>query len=262
MNTSSLYFIEPPYAVARRFGDAQPALGSVALFDTSLGRLTTNELKVQMDVAPWCPMCLLTEPNSGMRATRRLGRTCVVFGLDDDDGAAAILKAVATRPRPTPSDMVEWLTRRTKLPTIARTMVDLFTRPLVKQNEVNYLPYAVREQLRLLGDWSALEWQRAASLAELAADRSALNTALRGVSGSAEEVRSNVRELLGMGLDEFVERYGWEWVLEASLRRSGFVDRSARGIKVLVPRPTAAELHDGWGRVTGAEAPGVRRASA
>ena len=53
---------------------------------------------------------------SGVRGVRRLARTCVVFGLDDVDGASGILKAVAQRPRPTSSDLAEWVTRRTRLP--------------------------------------------------------------------------------------------------------------------------------------------------
>jgi hypothetical protein len=47
-----------------------------------LERPTTNEVKGQMDVAPWCPLCLLADMDSGMRSTRRLPRTCVVR-LDD-----------------------------------------------------------------------------------------------------------------------------------------------------------------------------------
>ncbi|MBL8962221.1 MAG: hypothetical protein JNJ98_20330 [Gemmatimonadetes bacterium] len=248
MRTSSLLFLEPPYQMVRRLPGSVPALGTVALFDTTSVRPSTNELKVQMEQAPWCPVCLLATPDSGVRSVRRLARTCVVFGLDEGDGASGILKAVAQRPRPTASDLAEWVTRRTRLPTLARVMADLFSRPAFKRNEAALLPYAVREQVRRLGDWSAQEWQVAGWLADLAADRSLLNRTMAASDDASVMMRRHMVDLLGMGESEFHDRYGWEWVLECALRRSGFFERSTtRNVRVLrggwegevAPRATA-----------------------
>ena len=251
MKTPSLFILEPPYVMARRLQVAPPGLGSVALFDALDARPTTHDVKGQMEAAPWCPLCLLAGTGSGMRSTRRLPRTCVVFGLDEDDGASAILKAVASRPRPTPSDMVDWLTRRTRLPALSRTLSDLFSRPAFRRNEASLLPWTVREQIRQLGEWTAQEWQRAAVLAEVAADRSLLNRIMSSEDSSAVEIRGTIVELLGMSERAFHDRYGWEWVLEASLRRSGFFQVHAGGVRplhqqqVVVPSPEA--WGDGWG---------------
>jgi hypothetical protein len=233
MKPTSLFILEPPYTMARRLMDQPPALGSVALLDAVVDRPTTNDVKGQMDQAPWCPLCLLADSDSGMRSQRRLPRTCVVFGLNDEDGASGILKAVSSRPRPTPSDLVDWIVRRAKVPAMARTLSELFTRPVLRRNEAGFLPYAVREQMRQLGEWGALEWQRAAMLAELAADRSLLNRTMSSEDETSAELRSTMRELLGIAEREFHNRYGWEWVLEASLRRSGFFERSSRGVRPL-----------------------------
>ena len=255
MKNSLLFILEPPYVMARRLMDQPPTLGSVALFDAVTDRPTTNDVKGQMELAPWCPLCLLADNESGMRATRRLPRTCVVFGLDEADGASAILKAVSSRPRPTPSDMVDWVTRRTRLPGLSRTLSDLFTRPAFRRNEAAFLPYAVREQIRQLGDWTALEWQRAAMLAEVAADRSLLNRTMSSEDETAVELRSTMLDLLGIAEREFHNRYGWEWVLEASLRRSGFFERAVRGVRPMHQR-TAAVVPplEAWGNVVAAEA--------
>jgi len=261
MRDSSLFILEPPYVMARRLNDQPPALGSVALLDTMVARPTTNEVKGQMDETPWCPLCLLANGESGMRATRRLPRTCVVFGLDEGDGASAILKAVASRPRPTPSDLVDWITRRTRLPGLSRTLSDLFTRPAFRGNEATFLPYAVREQLRQLGEWSATEWQKAAGLAELAADRSLLNRTMSAQDALAAEVRASMQSLLGIADREFHNRYGWEWVLESSLRRSGFFERSVRGVRPLVHRAAGLVGLEAWGAMAQADAE-VRRVSA
>lgn len=232
---SSLLILEPPYQMARRLHDVSPDLGSVALLDAVERRPSTSEVKAQLDVTPWCPLCILTGRESKMRGTRRLSRTCVVFGLSDEDQATTILRAVAARPRPTPSAMVEWLVKRTRLSMLSRTLSELFTRPALRRNEVSFLPYSMREQLRQLGDWGALEWQRAAVLADLASDRSALNRVVAADEPGAAETRRWMHDLLGLSERSFHQRYGWEWVLEASLRSSGFFEARKKGVRALHP---------------------------
>ncbi len=262
MKVSSLLILEPPYNVARRMHELAPDLGSVALLDAIERRPSTHDVKGQMDLAPWCPLCIIADEDSGMRSTRRLPRTCVVFGLQETDGATPILRAVAARPRPTPSDMVEWLVKRTRVPTIARSMSDLFSRPSLRRNEVAFLPHTVREQLRLLGDWGALEWQRAAVLADLASDRTMLNRVVSADDPSAEESRRWMHDLYGIGEREFHARFGWEWVLEASLRQSGFFERRAKGVRVLHPHRTATASVPSWNPIEHHEAFVAVRATA
>ena len=247
MKASSLFILDPPYLMVRRLQTEAPALGAVALFDAVTERPTTNEVKGQMDLAPWCPLCLLADMEGGMRSTRRLPRTCVVFGLDEADGASAILKAVSARPRPTPSDMVDWISRRTHLPSLSRMLSDLFTRPALTKKEVAYLPFGIREQLRLLGEWGPVEWQRAIQLADLASDRSLLNRIMAADDSNAIELRHWINELLGLSDRQFHDRYGWEWVLEASLRRSGFFEQSVRGVRPLHTRTAVVPPAEVWG---------------
>lgn len=233
---SPLLILEPPYQVARRLHDISPDLGSVALLDASQGRPSTHDVKSQLDVAPWCPLCILADEESGMRSTRRMSRTCLIYGLSDEEGASPILRAVAARPRPSASDLVEWLVKRTRLALLSRTLSELFTRPTLRRNEVSYLPYSVREALRQLGQWGALEWQRAAVLADIAADRTAVNRVVSADEPVASEARRWMHDLLGISERTFHERYGWEWVLEASLRKSGFFERQTTGIRPLNAR--------------------------
>jgi hypothetical protein len=247
MRSASLFILDPPYVMARRMQAEEPALGAVALYDAVIDRPTTNDVKGQMELAPWCPLCLLADMDSGMRSTRRLPRTCVVFGLDEADGASAILKAVSARPRPTPSDMVDWIVRRTHLPSLSRMLSDLFTRPSLSKSEVAYLPFAVKEQLRLLGEWGPIEWQRAIQLADLAADRSLLNRIMAADSPGAGEMRHWITELLGLTERQFHDRYGWEWVLEASLRRAGFFEQTVRGVRPLHSRTAVVPSAEVWG---------------
>jgi hypothetical protein len=242
MRTSSLFFLEPPYQSVRRLPGTPPALGTVALIDTTVDRPTTNEVKVHLEEAPWCPLCLLADPESGIRSVRRLARTCVVFGIDEADGASGILKAVAQRPRPTSSDLAEWVTRRTRLPTLARVMADIFSRPAFRRSEASRLPYTVREQVRRLGEWTADEWQVVGWLAEIASDRSLLNRTMCATDEASLSLRRHMVDLLGQSEAEFHDRYGWEWVLECALRRSGFFARSG----VRSARPLIGSWDQGW----------------
>jgi hypothetical protein len=124
---------------------------------------------------------------------------------------------------------------------------DLFTRPALSKMEVAYLPFAVKEQIRLLGEWGAVEWQRAIQLADLAADRSLLNRIMAGDDSRAVEMRHWITELLGLSERHFHDRYGWEWVLEASLRRSGFFEQSVRGVRPLHSRTAVVPSPEVWG---------------
>lgn len=219
-----LYVLEPPYQVARRTGAVEPPLGSIILLDAFRERPTSVVIRESMERYPWCPLTLLADRASGIRATRRLLRTSVVFGLGEIDGAAAILKSVSQRPRPAASDVVSWLLRRTRIHILGRTLSDLFTRAPLRRNEEPLLPFGLRDQLRHLGEWGPWSWQRVMRLVELAADRSALNRSLAvsGESGASAELKETIDELLGLDEVAFRERYGWEWVVECALRRSGF----------------------------------------
>ena len=71
-----------------------------------------------------------------------------------------------------------------------------------------------------LGNWPGSAWQEVARLADLAANREAMGRLLvRRNPVGAQAVR-NMDELLGASEEEFRERAGWEWVLEAAVRRS------------------------------------------
>ncbi|MEP7348085.1 MAG: hypothetical protein ABI877_22640, partial [Gemmatimonadaceae bacterium] len=217
-----------------------PAMGSVLLIDTVIRDTSIPDLRSTMDVAPWCPICVLSDQRLGGRGVKRIPRTCQVSGLDSiDDATNAILRAVDDRPRPTPSTLVEWIVRRTRVHAVGRTLSDLFTRPLLRKVEASYLSYQVRDHLAMLGTWSAVDWQHAAQFAEYAADRTSLNRLLSATDIASLETRQRMQELLGVAEREFHSAHGWEWVLEASLRRSGFFDTHAKDFRRMSGRRSA-----------------------
>ncbi|MBK6307440.1 MAG: hypothetical protein IPF47_17590 [Gemmatimonadetes bacterium] len=68
--------------------------------------------------------------------------------------------------------------------------------------------------------------------------------------------------MLGLSEREFHQRFGWEWVLEASLRRSGFFERKGKVVRALHPYRVVAPSPDVWGDGIREEGFGGRRATA
>ena len=132
---------------------------------------------------------------------------------------------------------------------VGRTLSDLFSRPLLRKVEAAYLPYQVRDHLAMLGSWSAVDWQHAAQFAEYAADRTSLNRLLSADDVASLETRQRMRDLLGVAEREFHAAHGWEWVLEASLRRAGFFETGARKLPSDVEVPFGSS--DDLGRDAG-----------
>ena len=208
--------IEPPYASARRNTGETPVLGSILLIDCLDVRPTSAQLKPIVDAAPWCPVCILAADRWDVRHIRRTSRVTVMFSLDDGVGGShGILAAVRTRPNLTPADVAEWVVARTRLPSLRRTLVDLFTRPLMTRAEALRLPWSIREQLALLGEWEACDWQLMWNVADAAA---------RGDSHASVVADLDVRadELLGVNSALRANLAGWEWIPETALRCAGF----------------------------------------
>ena len=249
-NTHSLLVLEPPYAMVRWLREDSPAMGSILLMDMLARTPSPAEMRNVTEIAPWCPVCVLSPRQIGGRGQRRIPRTCVVVGLESiPDPTAAILRAVDDRPRPTPSTLVEWIVKRTRCHSVGRTLSDLFTRPLLRKTEAAYLPFTVREQLAQLGNWSAVDWQHAAQFAEYGADRTSLTRLLAADDLAAHDTRERMTELLGVTETQFREAHGWEWVLELSLRRSGFYELGARSYRRMaarrMPMPAAMPAYAG-----------------
>jgi hypothetical protein len=139
-----------------------------------------------------------------------------MFTLDDGvGGTRGILSSVGGRPGISPADVAEWIVARTRLPSLRRTLVDLFTRPLMTRAEALRLPWSVREQLALLGEWEACDWQLMWHVSEAASRGDARASVVADLDVRADE-------LLGVDAAARTQLAGWEWIPEMALRCAGF----------------------------------------
>ena len=116
-------------------------------------------------------------------------------------------------------EMAEWLAERAKCPALRAPLATLFGRAITNNGRSMGSTWS-DTPIPPLGSWTGSSWQEVARLADLAANREAMGRLLvRRNPAGAQAVRA-MSDLLGASEDDFRERAGWEWVLEAAIRRS------------------------------------------
>ena len=247
MTRNSLYVTAPPFMHVRRLGEGRPPLGSILLADLAERPATAEELRSLFTLAPWCPVCVLLHSSAERRRVPRSPRMCSVSSLEGGGGASSILAAVRDRPRPAPMEMAEWLADRARCAALRAPLATLFGRAMTSNSRTGLGSTWSDTPVTPLGVWAGSLWQEVARLADLAANREAMGRLLaRRNPGGAQAIRF-IEDLLGATEDEFRERAGWEWVLEAAVRRS-------REQQLDVPVATVSPLRV----TTPADAPRVR----
>jgi len=220
MSRLSLYVTAPPFMHVRRLGDGRPPLGSILLADVADRPATAEELRDLFDLAPWCPVCVLLRSTHERRRIPRSPRMCSVGALEGGGGAGSILEAVRDRPRPAPMELAEWLADRVRAQGIRTPLATLFARAIAGTERSPLGSTWSETPIQTLGGWPGTKWQEVARLADLAANREAMGRLLVRRNPAAMQAVNAMRDLLGATEEEFRERAGWEWVLEAAVRRS------------------------------------------
>jgi hypothetical protein len=243
METLPIFVLEPPYSMVRWLRDVPPALGSILLVDGTGRRPTPNDVREVMSLAPWCPVVVLGRDRTELRAIRRSPRIGVLAGepLGNQFGRA-IIDAVLGRPLPSPSDLTDWVVRRTNAPLLSRTLSDMFSGAASRSAATPGLATTWARHLAQLGTWTASEWQSAAHLAELAANREGLARVMIAEDVHSTETRRTMADFDRIASRQFSALVGWEWVLEAALRESGYFDRAAEELRLTIRR-RAPERH-------------------
>jgi hypothetical protein len=222
MNRPMLYVTAPPFMHVARLSEGQPPLGAILLADLAERPATSEELRSLFNLAPWCPVCVLLKSSNERRRLPRSPRMCSVDSLEQGGGggAGSILAAVRERPRPAPMELAEWLAERVRCAGLRAPLATLFGRAISPGSRPLLGTTWSDPPLPPLGKWPGSIWQEVARLADLAANREAMGRLLARRNPAAVQAIRTIEELLGASEDEFRERAGWEWVLEAAVRRS------------------------------------------
>ena len=117
-------------------------------------------------------------------------------------------------------ELAEWLAERVRCVGIKAPLATLFGRAMSGGIRSTLGATWSETPIQPLGNWPGSRWQEVARLADLASNREAMARLLARRNPASIEAISAIRDLLGATEEDFRERAGWEWVLEAAVRRS------------------------------------------
>ena len=117
-------------------------------------------------------------------------------------------------------ELAEWLADRVKFAGIRNPLATLFGRAITNSSRTSLGSTWSDTPIAPLGTWSGAQWMEVARLADLAANREAMGRLLVRRNPAGAQAVQSINDLLGASEDDFRERAGWEWVLEAAVRRS------------------------------------------
>ncbi len=226
MRPNSIVILEPPYRDFVGLIGQLPVLGAIVL--TRLDGLygLSPHLTELLERAPWTVPCIAIAP-AAVSATALQSiwalpvQPGVLIGLDAAGKVtpADAIAAATSRPRPTVSQLVAYVVRRTNSIMLGQTL-DQIWQPRVAFGGGN-AERTVRYRLRRLGHYGSHDWIRIQRLVQAKTEGAGAKVEEQAhLAGTeARTLRSWVARYLGMTLRTFRSTIGWEWILELALRR-------------------------------------------
>jgi hypothetical protein len=239
--------LAPPYQHDHALAEPPP-LGSIAIAVADSARRVAEELEPFLFRAPWCIPCLVisdaTAAPDVLAAIHRLPGQPAFIREPPSRTLLPGLALAAARHRapPTGAMLADYVARRTGCAALRSTLATLLA-AAAEEPAASVVPVrTLRDRLRRLGPLTPRCWRTIGTLSRIAATASG-----SGVDGLAwragvcpRSLRSWSRRYLALSLREFRRYAGWEWVLEAALRKAGLVAEPAGSRPTAVTAPTPA----------------------
>lgn len=231
----SLFILEPPYLRLLPAGSFRPPVGASLVADLSDGIPALAEALQEHRHAPWCPLvtCLADRqvPAACLSAFEPVPGVFAPLYPGDYPGRSLIeraLKAVARRPTPRPTTIALWVERRLARPGTASTLGACFG----DGGDALRPPRTLTRRVRALGPLEVRDWRGLAGLVQILAaptlpGHTSLEIAALGAGVDPRTLRRWLRLATEMSWVEVAARPGWEWLVEMTLRRFGYVERGA-----------------------------------
>ncbi len=232
--TSQIFVLEPKYHACRLAGNTISPLGTILVADITGegGMVAVVEAAIRIAAEPWCPVVLLTRSS---RVDRRSQAVIDQFNMAPAiitmTGSANILDpgpillAARRRPCPMPERLARYVTQRAGRQDLTDALRECFRRGRDDHGD-GLGPSRSTLSRRLLDfaplkahDWSLM----ARTLAVLLEHDRQLRPSSRVHDIDPRTVRSRIKLYTGFHFGEVREQPGWEWVIEAALRRWDYV---------------------------------------
>jgi hypothetical protein len=221
--------VQPPYRAEVTAG-VTPKFGAVAVARLGAAAEVLGPLHAVIEAAPWCAPFVVVTPGSVSPATLQAiwglpgqpGFLVATHGFSDP-APQEIAAVIAARPRPTTSALVSYVVRRTHSVLLGQTLQQIWE-PRGDPGPGN-AERTLRYRLRRLGRFGRHDWIRVLRLIQTKTSGPVRSVErLAAIAGTEPRtLRTWTTRCLGVPLNVFRERVGWEWVLEAALRTAGLV---------------------------------------
>lgn len=229
MSALDLSLLEPPYHDVAPVVGRLPALGAIAVARVDGPRGLSPELATLLDRAPWTVPCVVVSsvavtPSVLQRVWELPGQPAFVMlqGPNDHLPASTLLQAIANRSAPPTSLLIAYLVRRTGSVVLGQTLDQIWSQRDADPSAT--ADRTVRYRLRRLGLYGRHDWIRIRRLIRAKTEGRLLNVEQRAqlVGTEARTLRSWIARYVGTTMKAFRTTAGWEWILEAALRRGRF----------------------------------------
>jgi len=247
---SPVTLLLPPYNDTEPWLGDSPPLGSIALCRADLAGNVRRYAEL-LRQAPWCLPCVVTTPATSdpeiMTGIYELvGQVAFVPDpLRDELVAPLALAAARARPVPRGRQMAEYVAQRVGHIELRLELAAVLDPDDSTTADGGLPERTLRDRLRRLGPLTVRCWRTIGTLCRLAArmQNVPVETLAHQSGVEARTLRAWTESYLDAKLRTFRSRIGWEWVLEAALRRAGIVAVEAPA------RPPIAVADTRWSRV-------------
>jgi hypothetical protein len=222
-----VYALEHPYQAWRLLGSRLPELGGIIICDLRAGRQPYESLSSLALTAPWCPTCALVPTRLPFRklieVLESLPRSCLKLPIELGDTQPQprwLLAEVTRRPAPTPAQIAEYIARRVSCSWLFPTFAACLQRGADSGASRSYLS----RKLKNRPPFTARDWAAVGQLVSvLQSTRWPAGRLAREHGLDPRTLRAWVARYLGLPWNTAQQLVGWEWIVEAALRRGKYV---------------------------------------
>jgi hypothetical protein len=221
-----VYVLEHPYRVFRPAGSKIPELGAVVVCDLRAGRAAFEGLLSVAMLAPWCASCALLPTDMPVRELMELlellPARCSKLPLEPGANpldSERVIAAIARRPPPTSLDIAEYIAQRIAWSAVTPALAACLGRHYDLRSSRSYLS----RRLKALPPFTARDWAAVGHLvALLQSTRWPAGRLAREHGLDPRTLRAWTSRYLALPWSTAQQLAGWEWVVEAALRRGGY----------------------------------------
>jgi hypothetical protein len=259
---SGAFVLEPPYGLMRPGGREVPRLGAIVAIDLGGDPLAWINVRAIQEAAPWCPLCLiesiggynhrlapLFEPFSGAYATLLVRKTSAI-------DLAKVVEGVRRRPPPRARELARYVAQRTKRPDLLEPLQECFDAAAEPRSTSSARRSRFSRRFADFKPWTARDWAAVARLIQIHSwiavcpSTPSLEQAANDNGMDPRTLQSRLQRYLRCSYLDAVERAGWEWMIEASLRVRAYAQRQVGTMRQVSATPGSGAAAVEHGAVT------------